>query len=100
MIALVLKYPIPVPGKDGLVTLHLPMHSRPLHFDFDGNGRLCLWAQVDVEAAHAFAQPNFDEARTYRFVNTGKEFTAKGEYTQTLIDRHSQQGIVWHIYQL
>jgi hypothetical protein len=97
----ILKYPIPQPDNEGVVTIRLPIGARVLSFGQDGDGTLCLWAEVSTDNAKAFEQSGHSDPHLYRFVNTGVEFTRQGEYVQTVpFYAFAQATIIWHIYEL
>jgi hypothetical protein len=87
---MIYKYPIDVIAFGAPVNVDIPGYVRIVHFDRDGSGQVCVWAQVDDKPRYEYTVPLF-------VVPTGTPFNAaekKATYHSTLNDN----GFFWHLY--
>lgn len=85
--SVVWKYPLNVVGEQKFM---VPGAWNPIHVDYQ-DGRLTLWAEVDVLRIDAMV------SRTITIVGTGHSFDSEGlVYIGSALD--PARPLVWHVY--
>lgn len=75
----------------GRVEIEMPIDAQVLSCQ-EQDGRLCLWAKVDIETADR------TKTRAFYIAGTGKVLDP-GERQYTFIDTVQQPPFIWHVFE-